>query len=320
MLTAEVVDAAVCRAISSSALKTTQTKVLVVAAGSPCPDGWTVIVRTPVNPTTAAVVVAKPGGDSTTPACDRGFPVIDPFMVPQPELLIGKVPRGTHNIVLNKFPITSGHVVLPTVEYRAQHEPLDESDFAALWSCLPIDGDNSGTSCGLLGFYNCGTLSGASQGHKHMQIIRGDTRMFIYQAASSVLSALPSISTALATIKIPCLPFPHALVDLRKYVSFEADPAIATCLKAVYDTALGELGIRLPGQTENTSENDISHNMLLTRQWMFVVPRKFESYLNIIPTNSLGFGGSFFVRNEEALRLLNEVGPINVLKYLAQGP
>jgi len=55
------------------------------------------------------------------------------------------------------------------------------------------------------------------------------------------------------------------------------------------------------------------YNLLLTPHWMLVVPRSSEDVAGIA-VNSLGFAGSFFVKNEEQLAVLRRIGPMTVLR------
>lgn len=87
----------------------------------------------------------------------------DPFAPPyDPYLLVGEAPP-THVALLNKFPVLSEHLLLVTREYADQRELLNEADFAALAAAM----------CGqeTLGFYNGGREAGASQSHKHLQVV-----------------------------------------------------------------------------------------------------------------------------------------------------
>jgi ATP adenylyltransferase len=55
------------------------------------------------------------------------------------------------------------------------------------------------------------------------------------------------------------------------------------------------------------------YNLLVTRGWMLVVPRRQERY-ETISVNALGFAGSLFVRNSAELELVRRAGPMNVLR------
>lgn len=55
------------------------------------------------------------------------------------------------------------------------------------------------------------------------------------------------------------------------------------------------------------------YNLLATRRWLLVVPRRQEHYQSI-SVNALGFAGSLFVRNSDELALVRGAGPMNVLR------
>ena len=55
------------------------------------------------------------------------------------------------------------------------------------------------------------------------------------------------------------------------------------------------------------------YNLLATRRWMLVVPRRQERY-ETISVNALGFAGSLYVRNNVELELVRRAGPMNVLR------
>jgi sulfate adenylyltransferase (ADP) / ATP adenylyltransferase len=60
-------------------------------------------------------------------------------------------------------------------------------------------------------------------------------------------------------------------------------------------------------------EQAAPYNLLVTRNWMFLVPRSQESYAEI-PVNSLGFAGALLVRNAEQLELLKTIHPMTLLQ------
>lgn len=59
----------------------------------------------------------------------------DAFESVDPELLVcgGEDICPDHNIVLNKFPVVTGHLVIATREFHPQSEPLTPSDLLSLW-------------------------------------------------------------------------------------------------------------------------------------------------------------------------------------------
>jgi sulfate adenylyltransferase (ADP) / ATP adenylyltransferase len=84
--------------------------------------------------------------------------------------------------VLNKFAIVPAHFILATKEFKPQTALLEETDLEAAWGCLKAwrmiatDGERIGEESrdegeGLFAFFNSGACSGASQPHRHIQLL-----------------------------------------------------------------------------------------------------------------------------------------------------
>ena len=86
----------------------------------------------------------------------------NPFLPYEPELHVADL-GDEHVCLLNKFPVMRDHALIVTREFVDQQEPLRPADFAAVW---PLLGETGG-----LGFYNAGELAGASQRHRHFQVV-----------------------------------------------------------------------------------------------------------------------------------------------------
>jgi len=56
--------------------------------------------------------------------------------------------------------------------------------------------------------------------------------------------------------------------------------------------------------------------LLVTRQWMLLVPRSRE-FFEDISVNSLGFAGGLLVRNEAQVERVRTVGPMRILTHVA---
>ena len=130
-----------------------------------------------------------------------------------------------------------------------------------------------------LAFYNAGRVAGASQARKHLQLVP--------------LPLAPEVAARVPLEQIitrGALPFRHA---------FAALPGLQA-MAEVYR----ELIARCPAAP---------YNLLVTRDWMLVVPRRQERYESI-SVNALGFAGSLFVRERADLELVRRSGPMNVLR------
>jgi len=91
----------------------------------------------------------------------RGRPE-NPFLPPDPDLTVAEV-SPTHLAVLNKFNVIERHLLVVTRAFEHQETLLTEGDFRALFTCM--------AELGGLGFYNGGAVAGASQEHKHLQLV-----------------------------------------------------------------------------------------------------------------------------------------------------
>jgi ATP adenylyltransferase len=78
---------------------------------------------------------------------------------------------------------------------------------------------------------------------------------------------------------------------------------------------LGEVGLPVDRIGSDGSQPG-PYNLLVTREWMLLLPRSKESF-RTISVNSLGFAGSLFVRNERELDTLRALGPMTLLREVA---
>jgi sulfate adenylyltransferase (ADP) / ATP adenylyltransferase len=86
----------------------------------------------------------------------------NPFLPYDPLLFVADAGAG-HVCLLNKFNVVDHHLLIVTREFVHQDRPLDAADFTAWWRCL--------SEYDSLGFYNGGVGAGASQPHRHLQLI-----------------------------------------------------------------------------------------------------------------------------------------------------
>ncbi|MGH2412638.1 MAG: ATP adenylyltransferase family protein [Microcystaceae cyanobacterium] len=227
----------------------------------------------------------------------------NPFLPYEEDLFVAYI-SDTHLCLLNKFNVVPYHLLIVTRLFEEQESWLTLQDFEAMEACLSqIDG---------LAFYNAGKKAGASQRHKHLQLvplplIPGGLQMPIEPAIASARFH--------GTVgRVPSLPFIHGIIHLD---SSGASPleAAQTLLEA-YHTLLR--AIKLQDETKVMGNRQSgAYNLLVTRRWMLIVPRSQESFQSIA-VNSLGFAGTLFVRNPEQMKLLKNYGPLTILKKVAQ--
>ena len=221
-------------------------------------------------------------------ANDDGGPR-SPFLPPyDPTLLVGAI-SPTHLCILNKFNVVDHHVLVVTRGYEDQEVALTAADLGAASTCLGgVDG---------LAFFNGGAAAGASQAHKHLQVVPlplapGGER---FPLAGRVETAL-----AAARGRVEGFAFRHRLAAVDS-----PDRAWRT-----YRALLADLALERPGGRA------APYNLLMTRRWMLLVARS-RGALDGIEVNALGFAGTLLVAGEEELSRVRERGPLEILRRVA---
>ena len=205
----------------------------------------------------------------------------NPFLDPDPALVVEEV-NDTHVALLNKFSVLREHLLLVTRTFIDQRTPLDEADFDAVSRCM--------AGADVLAFYNGGREAGASQAHKHVQLV--------------TLPLSPRQAVPMASLLAPGgprPPFPHAWMPLAP-----EDLALPRELLDKYLSAM-----------EAARVGDGPYNLVLTREGMLVVPRERDKFEDV-SINSLAFAGSFFVRDQAHQDTIVRAGPMNVLRHVTR--
>jgi ATP adenylyltransferase len=274
---AETVDGVTAAALRSNALQPIATEQRFVEEG-----GVRFIVRKVSS--LARKGSAKPG----KPA--------NPFLPYDPALFVAEV-SDTHVCLLNKFNVLDRHLLIVTRHFEDQETLLTVADFEALSNCMAeIDG---------LGFYNGGAVAGASQSHKHLQLV--PLPMADDGPGIPIEPLLAAAETDGTVGRVPGLPFRHAFAWLDAAPSADS-PVAAEALHGRYRALLAAVGIEA-----RCAE---PYNLLLTRKWMLLVPRSQECF-EAISINALGFAGSLFVRDTRQMKTIEHHGPMTVLRRVA---
>lgn len=230
----------------------------------------------------------------------------NPFLPYDPDLFVTDI-SDTHVCLLNKFNVLEHHILMVTRSFQEQEALLTLSDFEALLLCLrEYEG---------LGFYNSGEAAGASQRHKHLQMVPLPLTVEIPQLPIEPLLHTARFQDTMGVV--PSLPFLHVITRMN---SQWIDPSGngAPELLHQYLDMLKIVGLSGPG-AEGDMMRPRPYNLLVTRQWMFLVPRSTECFFGI-SVNALGFAGGLLVRDEEQLNLLKKSGPMTALRHVAMSP
>lgn len=221
---------------------------------------------------------------------------VNPFLSPEPDLTVGYL-SDSHIAVLNKFNVLERHLLIITRDFEHQECLLTPADFAALVRCLrEIDG---------LGFYNGGPQAGASQSHKHLQLV--PLPLSAGEAGVPMEALFPSDSKAEMPTTIAQLPFDHRFAPLS-----EQQWRDSNFLHRLYRDMLKQCGIN-----EANGRQSSPYNLLLRRGWLLLVPRSRE-HVGGISINALGYAGSLFVRHPDEMAAVTWQGPMRILRAVGR--
>ncbi|TMA36345.1 MAG: phosphorylase [Deltaproteobacteria bacterium] len=276
-------------------------------------DLWGAIARR--TGSARAVGALEPIETETLPAREGGIPFVvrvasaltarrrrldarsdrhNPFLPADPELVVGTIGEA-HLCVLNKFPVIEHHALIVTRDYQDQEAPLERSDFEALWSCLREGG---------LAFYNAGAAAGASERHRHLQLV--PTPIGEPPLATPLDAVQPDAHFDAGIGRIASLPFLHGIGRLRA-IANQSPAEAAEPLLGLYRQLARAFGCHRHGQP---------YNLLVCRDWMMIVPRARGQWRGI-SVNGLGFAGALVVPGRTELDVVRREGPLRVLAHVA---
>jgi len=228
----------------------------------------------------------------------------NPFLPYEKDLFVTHL-SPTHLALLNKFNVIERHLLIVTRAFEDQENLLTPADLEALWTCMQ--------EYDAVGFYNGGEAAGASQAHKHLQIVP-----LPLADQGPAIPIQPLVNEVKDTGKITRLrsfAFQHcfALFELDSS-GFPLSPVSRSF--GLYQDMLSELGMSVPREGEAVQQSG-PYCLVVTRQWMLLVPRSQEFY-HEISVNSLGFAGCLLVRKPEHLELFTkQTGPLDLLRQVS---
>ncbi|ORX49542.1 HIT-like protein [Hesseltinella vesiculosa] len=225
---------------------------------------------------------------------------INPFLCPDPALVVKEV--DNYRILLNKFCIIPHHLLIVTKEFQEQSQPLLPPDLLIAWRTM----EEAYAKPGVI-FYNCGEDSGASQRHKHVQLI-----------PVSDQGVQPPIQEMLNKIDDPKhgevyslneLPFVHVLLMLDpRALKSKDDGVVEEYLGQMYfgllDSMFHQIRLADPSQLQGKKP---SYNFIMTDRFMMLVPRRSETGVLTsaqgneltLSMNSMSFAGYLLAKTEE---------------------
>lgn len=207
--------------------------------------------------------------------------MFNPFENPDKGLLIAEL-APDHNLVLNKFAVVQEHFILATKSFREQTHLLDANDLEATYACISAYHDSvpeaeMGSDAGegeLYAFFNSGEFSGASQPHRHIQLLP------VARMREGIEEGKWDVLAKRLVGEIQDLPFTVFAADIEPGMSGQALRDIyltlyrQACASVAALLSKGDIADGAEAQTGGPAR--ISYNMAMTRHALIVCPRLSE--------------------------------------------
>ena len=222
----------------------------------------------------------------------------NPFLPWDPRLEVSRLGER-HLLLLNKFPVQQGHVLLITQQWQPQAGWLDSHDWAAVEQ---VGGDTGG-----LWFFNSCAAAGASQPHRHLQLLP--------RQAGEV--SCPLAAALLAQLQGSQGPWPWRYrLSRRRPAGSAAGPAGAAPadLPQLYREHAAALGLGCPSQDPAPRH---PYNLLFDDDWFLTIRRHQEHWAGF-SVNALGFAGCLLLTEHSDLAWLERHGPLALLQAVAE--
>lgn len=195
-----------------------------------------------------------------------------------------------HVLLLNKYPVQAAHLLVISRDWQPQSGWLTEAD----WQAVAMVGADTGG----LWFFNSHATAGASQPHRHLQLLprRADE-------PSCPLAA--RYAQQLAGL---CPPSPWAHCLSRRH-----DPRGGSDLPELYADHCARLGL---GRAASTAAPEGAYNLLFDDDWFLTVKRVREHGAGF-SVNALGFAGFLLCTPTADRAWLERHGPWSLLAEVA---
>ncbi|RDX41812.1 HIT-like protein [Lentinus brumalis] len=244
----------------------------------------------------------------------------DPFAPPYvPALLLGEVRDASEGreyvILFNKYSVVPHHFMVVTKDFQSQTSPLLPADLVQVYLFL-----QAARAVGrkFFAFYNCGDLSGASQPHKHVQLIPIDDD----GPPVEKLARAAKIDQEDRPFSLGALPYANHVRRLPSSLSNTSEPDTLEPALADAFLSLLDLAIQTVRHDPTYPAGTPSYNVFLTLEHIHIVPRRQETHTlagtgEKLSVNALGFAGMLLVKSERELEAVKEEGVTKILKDVA---
>ena len=217
-------------------------------------------------------------------------PKINPFRPWDNILEIDSIGKN-HQLILNKYPVQQGHILLITNEWKEQNGWIEIKDWEAI---KEVNKDTTG-----LWFFNSGPLAGASQPHRHIQLLRRDPSELTCPRENWILN-FNDVNYKNERFR--------KNIRIKKFLkSLDEDN-----IHEIYKELSKKLGL---GDPKFDKKPRYPYNLIFTDNWMVLIKRKTDN-LHGISINALGFAGYILVTNKSDIKYLKKFGPEQLLENL----
>ena len=218
-------------------------------------------------------------------------PKRNPFIPWDPRLQIQPI-NDKHTLILNKYPVQLGHLLLITNSWKPQDGWLNEDDFEAI---LNVDNDTTG-----LWFFNSSKESGASQPHRHFQLLPRHSNESVCPKYKWYCSLLNDKNDNKSEIS-------HCISIRPRNNNKDLSSNDLFCS---YKSMIDEMNI---GKLDLINKPLKPYNLLITSEWIALITRKTDRSHGF-SINALGFAGYFLGTRISDVDTLIKFGPEKILK------
>ena len=216
-------------------------------------------------------------------------PKINPFKPWDNILEIDSI-GNDHQLILNKYPVQLGHILLITNEWKEQNGWIDFKDWEAI---KIVNKDTTG-----LWFFNSGPLAGASQPHRHIQLLRREPSELSCPRENWILK--------FCNLNNKNDKFAKNIIVKQFSKSLNEEN-----IHEIYKVLSNKLGL---GNPNIDKKPKYPYNLIFTDNWMVLIKRKTDN-LHGISINALGFAGYILVTQKSDVTYLKKYGPEKFLEH-----
>jgi ATP adenylyltransferase len=212
----------------------------------------------------------------------------------------------SHILVLNKFAIVREHFILATKAFKKQTDLLEAGDLEAAFACLKHWRSHGKE---LFAFFNGGEHSGASQPHRHIQLLPVESmkeglKEGTWEPIVDKVTSSPDVE----------LPFTYFSAGLPSNATLEELYGIYISLYSQACRAVGAYNEK-NGESNDPGSQSISYNLGITDKSIVLCPRISEgcmissandkaSAIGPISLNGTLLAGTLLVKSEDEWQAL----------------